>query len=98
MIIWIPLALYTFYLGYVLLMKNEGRRFVFYLLSFLTFVFFGIWSIADFADANGFVRMGQLFTAGKGFAGVLALFNSLLSLAIAVLAIINAVIVCRANR
>lgn len=98
MILWVPLALYTFYLGYMLLMKNEGSRFIFYLLSFITFVFFGIWSIADFADANGFVRMGNLFKADKGGAGVLALINSIVSLAISGLAVVNAIIVFRANR
>lgn len=98
MVLWIPLALYTFYLGYMLLMKNEGSKFVFYLLSLVTFIFFGIWSIADFADANGFVRMSQLFNAGKGFAGVLALFNSIISLVITGLALVTAIIVFRANR
>jgi hypothetical protein len=98
MVAWYPLGLYTFYLGYMLLMKNEGSRFVFYLLSFITFVFFSIWSIADFADANGFVRMSNLFKADKGFAGVLALLNSIISLGVAGLALVNAIIVFRANR
>ena len=98
MVAWYPLGLYTFYLGYMLLMKNEGSRFVFYLLSFITFVCFSIWSIADFADANGFVRMSNLFKADKGFAGVLALLNSIISLGVAGLALVNAIIVFRANR
>jgi hypothetical protein len=39
-------------------MQKEGKLWVFYLLSLITIVWFFIWSIADFADANGWVMVG----------------------------------------
>ncbi len=89
MMIWVPLSLYVFYLPYKILLTNEGRAGVFYALSLLTFVFFFMWCIADFADANGFVQVKKYYDASKGGAGTFGLFTSILNLAISVLTVIN---------
>lgn len=92
LLLWVPLSIYLFYLPYVLLLKDEGKRWVFYALSAFTFIFFFIWMIADFADCNGFIRVDQLFKASKGAAGFFALVTSLTNLCIVVLTVINTVV------
>jgi hypothetical protein len=37
------------------MLGGDGSVLIFYILSVVSFVYFFIWSIADFADANGFV-------------------------------------------
>lgn len=54
-------------------MKNEGSRMWFYIISGITFVWFFIWSIANFADANGFVKIGDYFHDGYKTAGGFAI-------------------------
>ena len=54
-------------------------------------MFFFVWSIADIADANGWVRMGKDVTWGKGLMAFFSFFSSLFSLLVAVLAGINIV-------
>ena len=70
-------------------MKDEGKPIFFYALSLLTIVWFFIWSIADFADANGFVMVGKNFEAKRGAAGVFGLFTALTMLGIAILGVVN---------
>jgi len=70
-------------------MKDEGKQLFFYLLSFAAMVFFLIWSIANFADANGFTMVSENFKNGRGAAGVFGLITALLMLGIAVLNPIN---------
>ena len=41
---------------------GEGSALLFYIFDFVAFVWFFIWSIADFADANGFVMVGKNFS------------------------------------
>lgn len=76
-------------------MKDDGKPLFFYLLSFLISLWFAIWCIADFADANGFVMVGRHFVTGRGAAGVFALITSLLMLLIAILGPVNAVLFSR---
>jgi hypothetical protein len=57
----------------MILMKNEGSRMWFYIISGITFVWFFIWSIANFADANGFVKIGDYFHDGYKTAGGFAI-------------------------
>jgi hypothetical protein len=56
----------------MILLKGEGKKSVFFLISCVTFLWFFIWSIANFADANGFVKVGDYFRdsykAAGGFA------------------------------
>lgn len=76
-------------------MKDEGKPLYFYILSFVIFVWFAIWCIADFADANGFIMVGKNFTSGRGAAGVFGLITALLMLCIAILAPTNALLFSR---
>lgn len=91
MVLWIPASLYAFYLPYMIVMKNEGSRFIFYLGSAGIVIFFIMWGIADFADCNGFVRMSNLFSDNKTAAAVFALFTSITDMVIGILGIVNAV-------
>lgn len=59
------------------------------MLSFVVMVWFGVWCIADFADANGFVMVGKNFTANRGAAGVFGLFTAIIMLVTAILAPVN---------
>lgn len=72
-------------------MKDEGKVLLFYVMSFVTFVWFLIWSIADFADCNGFVEVNENFQNNRGAAGGIGLIAALGSLIIGILACVNAV-------
>lgn len=65
------------------------------MLSFFTFVWFAIWCIADFADANGFVMVSKNFAANRGAAGVFGLIAALLMLIVSALAVINSILFAR---
>jgi len=60
-------------------------------LSIVAFVWFFIWSIADFADANGFVMVGKHFSEDRGAAGVFGIITAIMMMLISFLAAINAV-------
>lgn len=76
-------------------MKDEGKPLFFYILVFLAAVWFGIWCIADFADANGFVMVGKNFQDGRGAAGVFGIITAILMLLIGILSPITAVLFYR---
>lgn len=95
MILWTPLGLYLFYLPYMILLKNEGNKTWFYGLSAITAIWFLIWSIANFADANGFVKVGDYFRSGYKAAGGFAVIESILCLAVTLLAVLNAILFSR---
>ena len=76
-------------------MKDEGKPIFFYVLSLVVMVWFGIWCIADFADANGFIMVQKNFAASRGAAGVFGLITALLMMIIAVLTPINAFLFIR---
>ena len=61
------------------------------MLSIVAFVWFFIWSIADFADANGFVMVGKHFSEDRGAAGVFGVITAIIMMLISFLAAINAV-------
>ena len=61
------------------------------MLSIVAFVWFFIWSIADFADANGFVMVGKHFSEDRGAAGVFGIITAIMMMLISFLAAINAV-------
>jgi hypothetical protein len=86
---WYPLGLFLFYQPYIILLKHEGRNWLYYLLATSTFIFFAIWSIADFADANGFVMVDRYFKESNAASGVFGLFTSLMSMTIAFFTVVN---------
>lgn len=55
----------------------------------VTLIFFFIWSIADFADANGFIMVKNNFDAGRGAAAVFGLITAIFMLLIGLLSAIN---------
>lgn len=67
----------------------------FYILSAIVTLWFAIWSIADFADANGFVMVGKNFNQGRGAAGFFGVITAIFMLVIAILTPINVVLFCR---
>ena len=89
------MGLYLFYLPYMILVKGEGSKIVFYLISLVAFCWFSIWAVADFADANGFVKVGDYFNADKKAAGIFAIIESLMCLSVAILTAVNTVWFCR---
>jgi hypothetical protein len=90
-LIWLPISLYLFILPYQIMLGGEGSPLVFYILTFITFVWFFIWSIADFADANGFVMVSKHFGEGRGAAGVFGLITSIMMMLISFLALVNGI-------
>ena len=70
-------------------MKGDGRPLVFYVLAGLAFLWFGIWSIADFADANGFIMVKNNFDADRGAAGVFGIITAILMLLISIGSAVN---------
>jgi uncharacterized membrane protein len=78
-----------FYQPYVIILKHEGKPWVFYLMAGLALVFFAIWTVADFADANGFVRVDTYFKGGWGASGAFGLLASVMSLVVTALLVVN---------
>ena len=76
-------------------MGGEGSALLFYVLSGITTIWFFIWSIADFADANGFVMVAKNFKADKGGAGFFGLVTAIIMMLISLLAATNAVLFLR---
>ena len=74
------------------MLGGEGSAFIFYLLSLISFMWFVIWSIADFGDANGFVQVSHNFDKGRGGAGFFGLLTAILMMLISFLSIVNAVL------
>lgn len=62
---------------------------MFYILALVVGVWFGIWSIADFADANGFVMVSRNFAASRGAAGFFGLVVAIPMLFISLLSFLN---------
>ncbi len=59
-------------------------------MSAVTCIWFFIWSIADFADANGFVMVGKNFNNGRGAAGFFGVVTAIMMMGISILTVINA--------
>jgi len=64
----------------------------------LTIIWFFIWSIADFADANGWVMVGNNARNDRGGAAFFAVITSIVMMAIYILAIVNLVLFCKRKR
>jgi hypothetical protein len=84
-----------FVLPYQVMMGGDGSPLIFYILSAITTIWFFIWSIADFADANGFVMVAKNFKADRGAAGFFALVTAIMMMLISLLAAANAVLFLR---
>lgn len=67
----------------------------FYILSAIVTLWFAIWSIADFADANGFVMVKKNFDASRGASGFFGILTAIMMLGIAILTPINVILFCR---
>mgnify|MGYP006898467511 CR=1 FL=1 len=65
------------------------------MISALTFVWFFIWSVANFADANGFVKIGDYFNSGYKVAGGFAVIESILCFGVSILTVLNAFLFSR---
>jgi amino acid transporter len=73
------------------MMGGDGSPLIFYILSIIAFAWFFIWSIADFADANGFVMVGKHFSGDRAAAGVIGIITAIIMMLISFLALINAI-------
>ncbi len=91
-LIWLPMSVYLFILPYQIMMGGEGSPIIFYVLSIVAFAWFFIWSIADFADANGFVMVGKHFNQDRAAAGVFGIVTAIMMMLISFLAVINALL------
>lgn len=80
-----------FFLPYHIIMKDEGKVILFYVMSIFAMVWFLIWSIADFADCNGFVEVNENFQKNREAAGGIGLIAAIGSLIIGILACVNAI-------
>jgi hypothetical protein len=67
-------------------------------ISAFAIVWFFIWSIANFADANGWVMVAQNANAGRGAATFFSIVTSVLMLIISILAAINLVLFCKREK
>lgn len=61
------------------------------MISAVSILWFFIWSIADFADANGWVMVANSSKEGKGGVTFFAVITSILMLGISLLSIVNLV-------
>lgn len=94
-LIWFPISLYLFMIPYRIYLKEDDNNCLFYVLSVLAAVFFFIWSIADFADANGWVMLGKSAVNGKKASAFFSFFSALFSTIIAILSTINMFLFCK---
>lgn len=90
-LLWLPASFYIFIIPYEAYMNREAKLWVFYLLSLITVVWFFIWSIADFADANGWVMVSQNANNDRGAAAFFAVITSIMMLGISILGAVNVV-------
>lgn len=93
--IWTPISFYLFITPYQILLGGDGSALIFYIFDFIAFVWFFIWSIADFADANGFVMVGKNFNNDRGAAGFFGILTAILMMMISILALANGVLFYR---
>ena len=70
-------------------MKEDENPCLVYVLSLVTIVFFGIWSIASFADANGWAQFAYYAKEKHKAAAFFAFFSSLFCTLIVLLTCLN---------
>jgi uncharacterized membrane protein len=97
-LLWFPVSLYVFIIPYRIYMKEEDKTCLFYLLSGMVIIFFFIWSIGDFADANGWVRMSKDVSSGMGASAFFSFFTALFSLIISILGVVNVYFFCKRDK
>lgn len=95
LLVWLPVSFYLFVLPYRIYMKEEGKAWLFYALSAFAVLWFFIWSIADFADANGFVMVASNVAKERSAAAFFGAVTAILMMGIAVLSLVNAGYFCR---
>ena len=76
-------------------MKEEENICIYYILSSIAIGFFFVWSIANFADTNGWVMLADNAAAGRGAAAFFSFFTALFSTGIYVLVLVNLIWFCR---
>ncbi len=81
-----------FILPYQIMLGGGGSPLLFYILSGISTIWFFIWSIADFADANGFVMVAKNFQEDRGGAGFFGLITAILMMLISLLSAANVVL------
>lgn len=74
-------AFYAFYKGYLGVCKETSNIRWYQIIQGILCIAWFVFSIVFAGAINGFVRTGQLFSAGYGFQGILSLFESILYLA-----------------
>ena len=84
-----------FHIPYRTYMKEDETVCIFYVLSAIAFVFYVIWSIADFADANGWIMLAKMAGDGKGGAAFFSFFTALFSTGIYFLTALNLFYFCK---
>jgi hypothetical protein len=84
-----------FIIPYRIYMREEDKKCLFYVLSVAAAIFFFIWSIADFADANGWVMLSRSASDGKKGVAFFSFFTSLFSLIISILSVVNIGYFCK---
>ncbi|MCB0370481.1 MAG: hypothetical protein KDD45_13910 [Bdellovibrionales bacterium] len=94
-LLWFPMSLYLFFLPYRVYMKEEESACVIYILHSAAIVFFAIWSIANFADANGWVMLAENVSNSRGAASFFTFFTALFSTIIAILSVVNVIKFCK---
>lgn len=73
------------------MMGGDGKPLVFYIMTLVASLWFFIWSIADFADANGYVMVAKNFKEDRAGAGVFGIFTAILMMLISFLTVLNGV-------
>jgi hypothetical protein len=84
-----------FIIPYRIYMKEDDKTCLYYVLSFAAAIFFFIWSIANFADANGWVMLAQSVKNGNTGSAFFCFFTALFSFIISLLSIINMGYFCK---
>ena len=79
-------------------MKEDASICIFYIISGIAAVWFFIWSIADFADANGWIMLAKNSDKDRGGASFFSAIGSILCTLIAVLTIVNLVAFCKRSK
>ena len=92
---WIPFSFFLLFIPYHIIMKDEGKAIFFYVLAIVVTIWFFIWSIADFADANGFVMVSKNFKESKGAAGFFGLVTAILMLLISLITAVATILFYR---
>ena len=98
LLFWLPGGFYIFIIPYMVYMKEDASIWVYYVISVIAIVWYFIWSIANFADVNGWVMVTDNSDNDRGAAAFFGIIGSALCTLIAALGVINLILFCRRNR